>query len=106
MSSESKSLFNTVNTLDDICKKAQESNKLKFKLKKSIIDIKEILKDRTEQLKLKENKFKYHDLADKKAIEKLFEVITFHSVFASFENVNLIINQYRIGAKVIAACWV
>jgi len=48
MSSESKSLFDTVNILNDIHKKAQESNKLEFELKKSIMNIKEILKDQIE----------------------------------------------------------
>jgi len=74
MSPESEALFDTANTLDDIRKKAQESNELETELKGSITGIKEILMNRTERLKLKENKFKCHNPANKEKIDELFEV--------------------------------
>jgi len=39
MSSEFETLFEAINTLDDIWKKAQEFNELKSELKKSIISV-------------------------------------------------------------------
>ncbi|CAG8457756.1 4876_t:CDS:2 [Racocetra persica] len=59
MSLESETLFGMANTLNDICKKAQESVKLKSKLKESIRGVQEILNNRTERLKLKDSKFRY-----------------------------------------------
>ncbi|RIA99900.1 hypothetical protein C2G38_2236715 [Gigaspora rosea] len=75
MSIESETLFGMVNTLGDICKKAQESSKLESELKKSITSIQEMLNSRTERLRLKNNKFRCYSPASQDAITEVFESI-------------------------------
>jgi hypothetical protein len=53
MSSESETLFDMVNTLDDIRKKAQEYSDLELELKESIAGVQNLLKNRTERLLFK-----------------------------------------------------
>ncbi|CAG8470310.1 11387_t:CDS:2, partial [Scutellospora calospora] len=72
---ESENLFGMVNTLGDIHKKAKESNKLESELKESIAGIQEILNNRTERLRLKNNKFKCYSPASWDAITEVFESI-------------------------------
>src|SRR5271170_1441466 len=74
MSSESEALFNTVNTLDDIRKKAQEFSELESELKENIAGAQDMLNNRTERLSLKDKKFKCHDSANETSITQLFEV--------------------------------
>ncbi|CAG8806196.1 6163_t:CDS:2, partial [Gigaspora margarita] len=73
ISPESENLFGMVNTLGDIRKKAEKSNKLESELKECIMGIQEILKNQTVRLRLKNNKFKYHFLASQEEITEVFE---------------------------------
>ncbi|CAG8514959.1 863_t:CDS:1, partial [Racocetra fulgida] len=73
MSPESENLFRMVNLLGDIRKKANESNKLELELKESIINIQEILNNRTKRLALKNDKFKCYSLASQEEIIEVFE---------------------------------
>ncbi|GBB89851.1 hypothetical protein RclHR1_01670002 [Rhizophagus clarus] len=75
MSSESETLFDMVNTLDDIRKKAQEYSDLEFELKESIAGVQNLLKNRTERLLFKSKKLKCHILATEEEIAELFESI-------------------------------
>ncbi|CAB5190107.1 unnamed protein product [Rhizophagus irregularis] len=75
MSSESETLFDMVNTLNDIRKKAQEYSDLEFELKESIAGVQNLLKSRTEQLLFKSKKLKCHTPATEEEIAELFESI-------------------------------
>ncbi|GES77742.1 hypothetical protein GLOIN_2v1780244 [Rhizophagus clarus] len=75
MSSESETLFDMVNTLDDIRKKAQEYSDLEFELKESIAGVQNLLKNRTERLLFKSKKLKCHIPATEEEIAELFESI-------------------------------
>ena len=74
MSSESETLFDMANTLDDIRKKAQEFNELESELKESIASVQNLLNNRTERISLKDKKFKCHNPASEESIAELFEV--------------------------------
>ena len=74
MNSESEALFDVANTLNDIQKKAQESNELESELKESIASVQNLLNDRTERISLKDKKFKCHNPASEESIAELFEV--------------------------------
>ncbi|EXX55701.1 hypothetical protein RirG_223030 [Rhizophagus irregularis DAOM 197198w] len=75
MSSESETLFDMVNTLDDIRKKAQKYSDLEFELKESIAGVQNLLKSRTERLLFKSKKLKCHTPATEEEIAELFEFI-------------------------------
>ncbi|PKK47239.1 hypothetical protein RhiirC2_833998 [Rhizophagus irregularis] len=76
MSPGSEALFETANTLDDIRKKAQESNELTSELKESITNIQNLLNNRTERLLFKDKKFRCHEPANEERIAALFESIS------------------------------
>src|SRR6266540_2247217 len=71
ISSESETLFNVTNILDDI---AQEFSDLEFELKESITDVQNLLKNQTERFLIKDKKLKYHNPTTKEEIAKLFKV--------------------------------
>ncbi|CAB4381993.1 unnamed protein product [Rhizophagus irregularis] len=76
MSPGSEALFEMANTLDDIRKKAQESNELTSELKESITNIQNLLNNRTERLLFKDKKFRCHEPANEERIAALFESIS------------------------------
>ncbi|RIB08543.1 hypothetical protein C2G38_2211423 [Gigaspora rosea] len=85
MSLESENLFGMVNSLGDIRKKAKEFNKLGSELKESITGIQEILNNRTERLKLKNNRFKCYSPASQEHItEKKF---TEYQMFSNLKSI-------------------